>query len=106
MHVSRYSEPFSAQNLTSAIEDTSTERFSRKSPRPTSGSSTRAKFSRVSACLTKRTPYSWATLAPASSAVTIVIWSGLMPTWRRISGRTPWPMLPKPTNTRRPGKTT
>jgi hypothetical protein len=64
------------------------------------------KFSRVSGCLTKRTPYSAATFAPASSAVTIVICSGWMPTCRRISGNTPWPMLPKPTKIRRPGKAT
>ena len=86
--------------------ETSTDRLSRKSPRPTSGSSTFLKFSRVSGCFTKRTPYSAATFSPASSAVTIVIWSAFMPTWRRIRGRTPWPMLPKPTKISRPGKAT
>ena len=38
--------------------DTSTDRLSRKSPRPTSGSSTRLKFSRVRGCLTNLMPYS------------------------------------------------
>ena len=40
MHVSRYSAPFSCANLMSAMLETSTDRFSRKSPRPSSGSST------------------------------------------------------------------
>ena len=50
-------------------------------------------------------PYFAASSRPASSAVTIVMRSGVSPpTWRRISGSTPWPMLPKPMKTRRPGK--
>ena len=39
---------------------------------------------------------------PDSSAVTMVMRSGLMPMCRSTSGSTPWPILPKPTNTRRP----
>src|SRR5690242_15514350 len=47
-------------------------------------------------------PYSAAISRPASAAVTMVIFSRGMSMWRRIRGRTPWPMLPKPTMTRRP----
>ena len=64
MQVSRYNAPFSQQSWISAMLETSTERLSRKSPRPTTGSSTFLKFSRVSGCLTKRTPYSAATFSP------------------------------------------
>src|SRR5437868_7330710 len=34
----------------------------------------------------------------------MVIWAGLMPIWRRISGSTPWPIEPKPIMTMRPLK--
>ena len=51
MHVSRYIAPFSQQNLISAMLETSTDTLSRKSPRPSSGFSTRRKFSRVSGSL-------------------------------------------------------
>jgi hypothetical protein len=34
--------------------------------------------------------------------VTIVTWFAFMSMWRRINGRMPWPMLPKPTITSRP----
>src|SRR5262245_14269224 len=89
----------------SATLDASTDRFSRKSPRPTSGSSTCRKFSRVSGWLRNLIPYFDASSRPASSAVTIVMRSAVSPpTCRRMSGSTPWPMLPKPMKTRRPGK--
>jgi hypothetical protein len=32
----------------------------------------------------------------------MVIWLGLMPIWRKISGSTPWPIEPKPIMTMRP----
>src|SRR5438874_11187557 len=41
MHVSRYIAPFSQHSLMSATLDTSTETLMRKSPRPSSGLSTR-----------------------------------------------------------------
>jgi hypothetical protein len=40
--------------------------------------------------------------APRRSSAMMVIWDGLMPIWRRISGSTPWPIEPKPIMTRRP----
>src|SRR5919112_1247407 len=106
MQVSRYSAPFSCANLISAMLETSTDRFSRKSPLPISGSSTWRKLSRVSGLTTNLTPNSAASRLPASSAVTMVMRSGSMPMWRSTSGNTPWPMLPKPTKTRRPGNCT
>ena len=36
----------------------------------------------------------------------MVICVGAMSMWRRISGSTPWPMLPKPTMTMRPENVT
>src|SRR5580704_15261707 len=51
-------------------------------------------------------PYLAASSFPLSSAVTMVMRSGGMPTWRSSSGRTPWPKLPKPTKTMRPGNST
>src|SRR5260370_5882046 len=52
----------------------------------------------------KRIPYSAATSCPRGSAVMIVIRSAAISRRRNNSGRTPCPMLPKPTMTRRPGK--
>ena len=48
MQVSRYIAPFDQQNLINAIDDTSTDTLSTKSPRPMYGSSSRRKLSRVS----------------------------------------------------------
>jgi hypothetical protein len=92
-------------NLTSAIEDTSTDTFSTKSPRPTQRLQhaaevlARQRFLDETDAVVIRPPR-----LPRSSAVTIVMRLGRMPMWRRISGSTPWPMLPKPTMTMRPGK--
>jgi hypothetical protein len=36
----------------------------------------------------------------------MVMRSGATPMWRSTSGSTPWPMLPKPMNRIRPGKST
>ena len=89
MQVSRYMAPFAQQNLISAIDDTSTETLSTKSPRPMYGSSSRRKFSRVSGSLTNLTPYCSASFRPRSSAVTIVMRSFGMPMCRRTSGSVP-----------------
>src|ERR1044071_2571623 len=43
---------------------------------------------------------------PRSSAEITVICEGLMATWRRISGITPWPIEPKPIITMRPPNAT
>ena len=43
-------------------------------------------------------------LRAGSSAASTVMRSVVMSMWRRISGSTPWPMLPKPTKISRPGK--
>src|SRR5215470_2753180 len=103
MQVSRYIAPFSQHSLMSATLDTSTETLTRKSPRPSSGLSTRRWFSRVSRSRTNLMPYLAASSWPRSSAVTMVIRSGAMPMCRSTSGSTPWPMLPKPTNRMRAG---
>src|ERR1700734_53607 len=45
------------------------------------------------------TPDSTAWARPASSAVTMEMRPGEVPMWRKIKGKTPCPMLPKPTKT-------
>ena len=65
MQVSRYIAPFDQQNLISAIDDTSTDTLSTKSPRPMYGSSSRRKLSRVSGNTTNFTPYDSATFSAA-----------------------------------------
>ena len=67
MQVSRYIAPFDQQNLINAIDDTSTDTLSTKSPRPMYGSSSRRKLSRVSGSFTNLTPYSSASFLPRSS---------------------------------------
>ena len=73
-------------------------------PAPAAASAGRGSSPASAADWTKRTPYSAATSGPRGSAVTMVMRSRGMAIWRRISGSTPWPMLPKPSMTRRPEK--
>ena len=89
MQVSRYIAPLDQQNLISAMEETSTDTLSTKSPRPMYLSSSREKLSRVSVILTTLMPYSSATCLPRSSDVMMVMRSLATPTWRRTSGSVP-----------------
>src|SRR5579862_609031 len=54
----------------------------------------------------KRMPYFFASSPPRSSPVTMPMRSGATPMCRRMSGSTPWPMLPKPMKRMRPGNST
>ena len=72
-----------------AMLETSTETLMRKSPRPMSGFRTRRKFSRVRRSVTNLMPYLAASALPLSSALTIVMRSGVMPMCRSTRGSSP-----------------